>query len=211
MIVSVFINVHFLNGCSVVIDDVAFIGATLWTDVDKENPISSFAVEKRLKDYHIIRTIGDRPLRVKDTVETHNQHKSFIFDEISVLRPLVRKTVVVSHHAPSGMSVHPRFRGNALNAGFYSEMSDEIHSKGPDVWFHGHTHDTFQYKLGNTTVACNPRGYASILSNSDYLRMKDNIPVIDLDESSHGSVATKFLSLFNNENSRFNPFFVVEV
>ncbi|MCY1376215.1 hypothetical protein D9M69_636870 [compost metagenome] len=28
------------------------------------------------------------------------------------------------------------------------------------LWVHGHTHDSFDYMLHGTRVACNPRGYA---------------------------------------------------
>jgi hypothetical protein len=28
------------------------------------------------------------------------------------------------------------------------------------LWIHGHTHDSFDYRLNGTRVVCNPRGYA---------------------------------------------------
>jgi hypothetical protein len=28
-----------------------------------------------------------------------------------------------------------------------------------DLWVHGHTHSSFDYKLGKTRIICNPRGY----------------------------------------------------
>jgi hypothetical protein len=28
------------------------------------------------------------------------------------------------------------------------------------LWIHGHTHDSFDYRLNGTRVLCNPRGYA---------------------------------------------------
>jgi hypothetical protein len=31
---------------------------------------------------------------------------------------------------------------------------------GVDLWVHGHTHDSFDYRVGTTRVLCNPRGYA---------------------------------------------------
>jgi hypothetical protein len=27
------------------------------------------------------------------------------------------------------------------------------------VWTHGHTHDVFDYTVGQTRILCNPRGY----------------------------------------------------
>ena len=29
------------------------------------------------------------------------------------------------------------------------------------LWIHGHTHDSFDYRLNETRVVCNPRGYAT--------------------------------------------------
>ena len=32
------------------------------------------------------------------------------------------------------------------------------------LWVHGHTHDSFDYKVnGHTRVVCNPRGYPQVL------------------------------------------------
>ncbi|MEO8655932.1 MAG: metallophosphoesterase, partial [Ramlibacter sp.] len=28
------------------------------------------------------------------------------------------------------------------------------------LWIHGHTHDSFDYRMNGTRVVCNPRGYA---------------------------------------------------
>ena len=28
------------------------------------------------------------------------------------------------------------------------------------LWLHGHTHDSFDYRINGTRVVCNPRGYA---------------------------------------------------
>jgi hypothetical protein len=28
------------------------------------------------------------------------------------------------------------------------------------LWVHGHTHDSFDYRVAGTRVVCNPRGYA---------------------------------------------------
>ena len=42
-------------------------------------------------------------------------------------------------------------------------VSDLDHLTGGDrvqLWIHGHTHDSFDYRLNGTRVVCNPRGYA---------------------------------------------------
>ncbi len=72
--------------------------------------------------------------------------------------PFLGQTVVVTHHAPSRMSVHPRYATDILSAAFASELD---HLMGiPALWIHGHVHDAFDYRFRGTRVVCNPRGYA---------------------------------------------------
>ena len=48
-------NVHFLEKEIVKIDDVTFIGGTLWTDMNKEDPLTMFHVQRRMNDFRIVR------------------------------------------------------------------------------------------------------------------------------------------------------------
>jgi Icc-related predicted phosphoesterase len=68
--------------------------------------------------------------------------------------------VVVTHHAPSRSSIHPRFAGSLLNACFVSDLEALADGDKVRLWVHGHTHDSFDYQLNGTRVVCNPRGYA---------------------------------------------------
>lgn len=69
-------------------------------------------------------------------------------------------TVVITHFAPSRHSIHPRFSDSLLNACFVSDLEDRILRWQPQLWMHGHTHDSFDYRIGATRVIANPRGYA---------------------------------------------------
>jgi Icc-related predicted phosphoesterase len=48
-------NLHFLEKELVKIDDVTFIGGTLWTDMNKEDPLTMFHVQRRMNDFRIVR------------------------------------------------------------------------------------------------------------------------------------------------------------
>ena len=48
-------NLHFLEKESVKIGDVTFIGGTLWTDMNKEDPMTMFHVQRRMNDFRIVR------------------------------------------------------------------------------------------------------------------------------------------------------------
>jgi len=36
------------------------------------------------------------------------------------------------------------------------------------LWVHGHMHDSFDYEIYDTRVACNPRGYAPKTINPEF-------------------------------------------
>ena len=69
-------------------------------------------------------------------------------------------TVVITHHAPSRHSIHPRFADSLLNACFVSDAAHLLRADRVSLWIHGHTHDSFDHRVNGTRVVCNPRGYA---------------------------------------------------
>jgi hypothetical protein len=77
--------------------------------------------------------------------------------EQQLRQPFAGPTVVVSHFAPHRLSVHRRFLGNPLNPAFVSDLSPLLAQA--DIWIHGHTHDSFDYRLGRCRVVANPAGY----------------------------------------------------
>lgn len=68
--------------------------------------------------------------------------------------------MVITHHAPSRHSIHPRFGDSLLNACFVSDAAHLLGADRVSLWIHGHTHDSFDYRVNGTRVVCNPRGYA---------------------------------------------------
>jgi hypothetical protein len=73
--------------------------------------------------------------------------------------PFDGPTVVVTHHAPHPDSVARRFENDPLTPAFVSDLSEVIDRWQPALWFHGHTHDNFDYRVGATRIVCNPKGY----------------------------------------------------
>ena len=47
-----------------------------------------------------------------------------------------------------------------MNGGYSSDL-DSFIINHPQIklWTHGHTHDVFDYVIGETRIVCNPRGY----------------------------------------------------
>ena len=46
-----------------------------------------------------------------------------------------------------------------MNGAFVSDLSEVIERREPDLWVHGHVHDSFDYQVGRTRVVSNPKGY----------------------------------------------------
>lgn len=79
------------------------------------------------------------------------------------------KFVVVGHHAPTKLSIKPRYASDHLMNGAYSSDLSEFILDHPQIrlWTHGHTHDDFDYMVGTTRVVCNPRGYINYEERAD--------------------------------------------
>jgi predicted phosphodiesterase len=156
-----FPNVYFLEQGYKKIDDVIFVGGTLWTDMNKGDPLTLHSVRDMMNDFRIIHKELEGYTRLKpaDTAVRHRDTLRFIGQIVD--RKEVEKYVVVGHHSPSLLSVHENYKGDHLmNGAYHSDLSNFILDR-PQIklWTHGHTHHPFDYVIGGTRIVCNPRGY----------------------------------------------------
>lgn len=156
-------NIHFLERDSVKIDDVTFIGGTLWTDMNKGDPLTLHAVRDMMNDFRIVRNDekGYTALKPMDTALRHRETLQYIRSVVAEHHD--EKFVVVGHHSPSTKSIHPMYAHDTImNGAYHSDLSEFILDH-PQIklWTHGHTHHPFDYMIGETRVVCNPRGYES--------------------------------------------------
>jgi hypothetical protein len=117
-----------------------------------------------MNDYHMIKhdRSGYRKIRPEDTVTRHNETLNYFKKTIKELKDNgVEKFVMVTHHSPSHLSIHPRYAtDHEMNGGYHSDLSEFILDNPEIILFtHGHTHSPFDYMIGGTRVVCNPRGY----------------------------------------------------
>lgn len=154
-------NVFFLENREVIINDVVFIGATMWTDFDLYGTpeLSARHARRAMADYKAIR-FEKTPFRYfspMDSAKMHRQSRRFILDRLETHAG--RRRIVVTHHAPSAQSIPERFLNDSLSPAFASDLESEIIRTGPDIWIHGHVHEPCSYVVGRTRVLCNPGGY----------------------------------------------------
>ena len=159
--VSKFPNIHFLEMDTVKIDDVTFVGGTLWTDMNKGDALTLHCVADMMNDFKIIVNSDKNFARLKPSDVAIQHRKTLQYIKTIVQEKHNEKFVVVGHHAPTKLSVKPRYQNDTLMNGAYSSDLTEFILDHPQikVWTHGHTHDVFDYMIGTTRVVCNPRGY----------------------------------------------------
>jgi len=150
-------NVHILEKEKWEYKDYTFVGGTLWTDCNKENPNTIWALKSRMNDYHIVDIDGVR-LLPEYTIGEHYAFVDFI-DETT--KDNTKKYIVVGHHAPSRRSIKEKYKyDHNMNGGYNSDLEEFIINRPQiKIWTHGHTHEDFDYMVGETRVICNPRGY----------------------------------------------------
>jgi Icc-related predicted phosphoesterase len=158
-------SIHVLENNALEIGNVRFVGATLWTDYELFGPDNRDDCMRTaamgLNDHRLIGlTTGgssDRRFQPLDALALHRQSKIFL--EQALAAPHSGPTVIVTHHAPHENSVAPQYRNSLLTAAFVSDLSPLIENHQPTLWVHGHTHTSFDYRVGTTRVICNPAAY----------------------------------------------------
>jgi len=154
-------GIHLLMDDVVVVGGVRFLGAILWTDYEimGQKPLAMFNAARGMNDHRLI-ALQSRPYQrflPEDALTMHENSRAFLTSALRI--PFSGPTVVVTHHCPHPLSIHPKYAHDLLTAAFVSDLSDLIEIGEPDLWIHGHTHTSFDYKVGKTRIVCNPRGY----------------------------------------------------
>jgi predicted phosphodiesterase len=170
--------VHLLSRDVAIIDGARFVGCTLWTDFQLavQQPGGRMAVNvdqalreasAAMNDFRRIEVMAparsqyrDRQMRrllqAEDTLAQHWIERDWLLRVLS--EPFDGATVVVTHHAPSGGSVAPRYASSWVTPAFVSHLPEEFFVV-PSLWVHGHTHAAFDYERGGCRIVSNPRGY----------------------------------------------------
>jgi 3',5'-cyclic AMP phosphodiesterase CpdA len=177
-------NVHYLNNATL-IDRYGrwrVLGTTLWTDFalygasEPERERSIEAAERVMLDYRGVIQIAwpepdgePRAFSTSDSFALHEQARDWLESELA--KPFDGQTIVVTHHAPSKLSLAPKFADDLASAGFVNDLPSLVRAP-VSLWIHGHTHTAFDYLQNGTRVVCNPRGYldrrTGALENPDF-------------------------------------------
>lgn len=162
-------GVHFLEDRSIELNGVVFVGATVWTDMNKGDPLTLHTVRDYMNDYKAIvdDTKGHTKLKPYTTALRHRQSLEYLRKELELRAG--NPCVVITHHAPSFKSVPLQYvEQQTVNGAYASDLSEFILDHKPQLWIHGHMHEPVDYQIGKTRVVSNPRGYLGYESRAAY-------------------------------------------
>ncbi|WP_157959961.1 metallophosphoesterase [Devosia submarina] len=146
-------------GASIRIERVRFVGATLWTDFEL-NDLGEIAQRWAISSMPEFSTVRheteDRFITPRDVGFEHNDDRASL--EAALSRPHEGTTVVVTHHAPSALSI-PEDSWHERWPAYASDLEAMIRRFQPTLWVHGHIHEPQDYMIDATRVLSNPRGY----------------------------------------------------
>jgi len=148
-------NVQLLDCNHWELDGVRFLGTTLWTDL-LNSPFGGVSCGVISSDAGYIKVSDHEGLNDRFAQSLFDENSKWLKSELE--KPFIGKTVVITHHAPSGASMHAQYAQNPWNSCFITNM-EHLMGDHVDLWIHGHTHSSFDYRLHGTRVVCNPRGY----------------------------------------------------
>ena len=157
-------NLHVLENDKVVVDGVKFVGTTKWTPLD--GPHDGFYIQQ-MNDTRVIAGWNLFTWR-----EAYQKARYFLETELAEKHD--GPVVVVTHHGPSYQSIASIYRGSTTNCAYFSNEEDLMLKHKPELWFHGHTHVSFDYVVSDyddnecTRVICNPYGYYRHEENISY-------------------------------------------
>jgi len=146
-------NVHLLNNTVIKNENIDLVFSSLWSKIGHGH---QWEIEMSLNDFQVIKYKG-----YKLSVEQYNHiHKESVQFIKQALHLKTNKSIVVSHHVPTFYNYPERYKGDALNEAFASELFDLIEDFGPDYWIYGHTHsNSDDFRIGNTQLLTNQLGY----------------------------------------------------
>ncbi len=180
-----FSNIDFLaNGDYVKVGEVAFVGATLWTDVTHCLSARDATEIMKWPDFRFVKVEKSSGVPETQTLESmatlHKKDLDALTVSLNLLDvPTVRSIVPITHFSPVS-KVHLKHRLDPKSQFFTNGLERYFMPGGvfssPRIkhWVYGHTHCSMKFRYHSTQFHCNPAGYPSrrngfMLENPDFM------------------------------------------
>ncbi|AQN68447.1 calcineurin-like phosphoesterase [Saudi moumouvirus] len=158
-----FHNVVLMDNESYDLEDIKFIGSTLWSHVPIEN---SLQICRSINDYHLIKKKNIfnelEKINYNDTNKWNKESIDFIKKELANTN---KPCIILTHHAPlfsdpinNCYTADPIYINSPNNFAFHNNLS-EIITSPVILWIYGHTHYNGTFKYNNIPISTNQFGY----------------------------------------------------
>lgn len=154
-------NLSVMNDNTIILnDEYALFGSTFWTDMRQNHPMVNMKAAKGMNDFRMI-THNGKILQPYETYEWNDISRKCLAYDVDNLYSK-HKFIVMTHHCPDLRSCDPKYGVDEINYAYCNTNLEDFILDRPRIthWIHGHTHDSYDYTIGECRVLCNPRGYA---------------------------------------------------
>lgn len=145
--------------------DYLFVSATLWTDMNKADPLAMYNMSNFMRyDGKCAYDTGPNGAWSRFTsekwVQLHYKHRDYIKHMVEQNRD--KKVIVITHHIPLIHLGDPVYINHPATAYYVSDLSNLILDH-PNIkfWTCGHSHISNDLVFGETRMYMNPVGYLS--------------------------------------------------
>lgn len=145
--------ITFMNNETKIINGVAIIVATLWTDF-KDRDSVCLAKSNISNDFKKIR-LKDELIKPHEMYTLYSEARAYVISELEKHHD--KKCIVVTHYPPS-ISCNTTFKITAPSYYWTGYMEDVISKYQPAAWVSGHMHNTYFNYFGNMQMILNPAG-----------------------------------------------------
>jgi predicted phosphodiesterase len=147
-------NFHILDGNYIVIENNLFVGGTLWTDYNNEDPFTIMRAPTLINDYRVILNDTGR-ITVADILE---RHKHFVKWLEQVDKCGFDNNILITHHSPSYQTTADHYKHDNIMNGLFGSNLDQL-LKMFDYAIFGHQHDPKTPVVNDCVLLNNSRGY----------------------------------------------------
>ena len=160
---SKFENVYLLQKDTLIINNIKFIGTTLWYQYFDKNKINNI-VPTQSNEF----ILYNNCLMPHPTIIEKTNKDQLCWLENEILKPDGTYKIVITHYLPSEKCIADKYLNSPDNFLFVTNC--EQFFKYLDYWIYGHTHIRNKFTMNNCVVLSNPFG----LPKEQYLKKKEN-------------------------------------
>lgn len=147
-------NIYWLNNSSIIINNVKFIGSTLWSSPLNVNGLNDFY--KNIYD-------EDVPVTLETFCQWNQNCIQYLTSELDSNSPddiKYNSTCVITHFLPLQNKDIPntKYANDEVLDSYFGNKLYHLMPK-TDVWVSGHTHQKFNLEILGTKWICNPVGH----------------------------------------------------